>query len=219
MDVDALQRALRDPERQPDYDIHMISPSDAQDDDEEAPNHYFPLASSPSSYDNFVVSPLAVSPAGATEDAREHAILVSHSVRTVVSPSDRLTRGEDALSMFRGLLIHQTHPQPRLSSRVATAVKPARSMRRCLGNSWKWRRSISDSMAAGARPAMIHESTASDGWLIRASRALWAKSSRIFLTSCPVCQDYFPHPRPRFREILVAPPIPRYPFERWMWRA
>lgn len=87
MDVDALYSALQESERQPDYDVHMISPSVIQGEDDEDTRHYSPLASSPSSYDNFTVSPLAGSPAGATEDARENVFRVTTSGRTIVSPT------------------------------------------------------------------------------------------------------------------------------------
>lgn len=65
---------------------------------------------------------------------------------------------------------------------------------------------------------MIHGSTTLRRVVDQDIESSWAKSSRIFLTSCPVCQEHFPHPRPQFREILATPPVPRYQFERWMWR-
>lgn len=88
-DMDALHSALRETERKPDDNIQLVRLSVAQDDeDEDTPHHYPPLASSPSSCDNFTVSSLAVSPVDATEDACETIFCISMSGHAVTSPSE-----------------------------------------------------------------------------------------------------------------------------------
>lgn len=74
IDVDALHET----ETKPVDNVYIVSPSIAQDDnDKDTPHHYPPLASTPSSDDNFIVSPLAVSSAGATEDTCKTMFRVS----------------------------------------------------------------------------------------------------------------------------------------------